>query len=236
MHFNLLIPVFPVLWLNTIWIFPMSKFPSDPGFLLISAFVLLAQWSLCFLLFPNLSFLVGVLSVSLRFSSRVIYLKSVPVVPPITVIQILLPSGYCNISFGPHSPLSPAKANFHCPLSSLFSIYVNSVPPLTSASNSQLFSPVTSSALSPVLYKSCRKPAPSLKSQFMNMTRHNKEARQNVWRILFPNTIISNLYLVFFKICPPVHLCSLYLFHCTPRSVFAVTGQFSQHQRLPILV
>lgn len=120
MHFNLLIPVFPVLWLNTIWIFPMSKFPSDPGFLLISAFVLLAQWSLCFLLFPNLSFLVGVLSVSLRFSSRVIYLKSVPVVPPITVIQILLPSGYCNISFGPHSPLSPAKANFHCPLSSLF--------------------------------------------------------------------------------------------------------------------
>lgn len=106
--------------------------------------------------FPSLSFPVGVLSMSLRFSSWVMYLK----------LSLLSPhngdsdltSAYCNTSFGPRSPLSPANANnFHCPLSSLFSIYVNSVPPLMSASNFQLFFPVTSSALSAVLYQCCRK-------------------------------------------------------------------------------
>lgn len=143
-------------------------------------------------------------------------LKSVPVVAPITAIQILLTSGYCNISFGPHSLPSPAKANFHCPLSSLFSIYVNSVPSLMSASNSQIFFPVTSGAISTVLYQSCRKPAPRLHSLHMSITQHNKEARQNVQWIVFLNTIISNFYLVFFLMCPPMHLCSVYLFPCMP--------------------
>lgn len=187
-------------------------------------------------LFPDLSLPAGDLSMSLRFSSWVMYIKSVPVVPLITVIQTSLTSGYCNTCFGPRSPLSPAKANFHCPLSSLFSIYVNSVPPLMSASNSQLFFPVTSGALSTVLSQCCRKPAPSLHSLHMSMTQHNKEARQNVWWIVFPNTIISNFYLVFFSMCPPMHLCSVYLFPCMPRSAHAVTGQFSQHQCLSILV
>lgn len=133
--------------------FPASKkqFLSGLGFPLVPTFPLLAQCNNCWPFSSNLSFPVDDLSVSLRFSSWVIYLKSVPVIPRIAVIQIFLMSDYCNISFGPHSPLSPAKADFHCPLSSLFTIYVNSVPPLTSASNSQLFFPVTSGALSALL-------------------------------------------------------------------------------------
>lgn len=153
MPFNLLIPVFPVPC--TEYYLNVSHFKERVSFwsrlLTYSYFCFVGSMKPLLSLFPNLSFPVGVLSVLLRFSSWAIYLKSVPVVPLITVTQILLMSDYCNISFGPHSPLSPAKANFHCLLSSLFTIYVNSVPPLTSASNSQLFFPVTSGALSTLL-------------------------------------------------------------------------------------
>lgn len=44
----------------------------------------------------------------------------------------------------------------------------------------------------------------SLHSLDVSMTQHNKEAGENVPWIVFLNTIISNFYLVFFKMCPPL--------------------------------
>lgn len=177
MHFNLFIPVFPVRWTEYyLYVFCFkervsfwSRFPTCPYFCFVGSVKPLlppfpqSQFpSWCFIHVTEILFLGDIL-------------KICPCCPPITVIQTLLTSGYCNTSFGPRSPLSPAKANFHCPLSSLFSICVNSVPPLMSASNSQLFFPVTSGALSTVLYQCCRKPAPSLHSLYMSMTQHKKK-------------------------------------------------------------
>lgn len=116
--------------LSILWMFPISKkeFLFLSRLLTSSYFYSVAQWSLCCPFFPNLSFTLGVLSVSLRFSSWATSLKSLPVITTVTVIHILFISWLLqHLFWPPFFPLS-SKSYLLQFLSSLFTIYVNSVP------------------------------------------------------------------------------------------------------------
>lgn len=203
---------------------------SYPGFSLLPTFALLAQWSLCCPFFPSPSFTLGVLSVSLRFSSWATSLKSLPVITTVTVIHILFISWLLqHLFWPPFFPLS-SKSYLLQFLSSLFTIYVNSVPlsdvcfqfPSLLSCN-PLCSPCCPLTIIQKIF-----PFPEEVLYYYQDIQEQKKQERMYGGTCFLTQLLATSTLVFFKTCPSIHFCS------TPRLAYTVTGKFSLHTSINI--